>query len=79
MRTTTPTVTVATATSFGMTKVADGTAEACTTFAVVASTATANNFKATCAVSETAAVGTMHIGLYAATGAANTLTVSSEL
>lgn len=79
MRTTTPTVTVATAGSFGMTKVADGTAEACTTFAVVASTATANGFKATCAASETAAVGTMHIGLYANTGAANTLTVSSEL
>jgi hypothetical protein len=76
---TTPTVAVATATSFGMTKVADGTAEACTTFAVISSTATPNNFKATCAVSETAAVGTMHIGLYANTGAANTLTVSSEL
>lgn len=79
MRTTTPTVVIATATSFGMTKVADGTAEACTTFAVVTSTATANNFKATCAVSETAAVGTMHIGLYANTGASSTLTVSSEL
>ena len=73
-----PVVAVQTATSFGMTKVADGTAEACTTFAVVASTSTPNNAKLTCAVSETAAVGTMHIGLYANTGAANTLSVSSD-
>lgn len=74
----TPTVAVATATSFGMTKVADGTAEACTTLATVASTATVNTGKFTCAVSETAAVGTMHIGLYANTGAANTVTVSAD-
>ena len=73
-----PTVAVATATSFGMTKVADGTAEACSTLAVVASSATVSGFRATCAASETAAVGTMHIGLYANTGAANTLTVSAD-
>lgn len=73
-----PTIAVATATSFGMTKVADGTAEACTTLAIVASTATVNDAKFTCAVSETAAVGTMHIGLYANTGVANTVTVSAD-
>lgn len=73
-----PIAAVATATSFGMTKVADGTAEACTTLAVVASTANPQNVKLTCAVSETAAVGTMHIGLYANTGAGNTLSVNSD-
>lgn len=73
-----PVAAVATAASFGMTKVADGTAEACTTLAVVSSTSTPQNVKLTCAVSETAAVGTMHIGLYANTGAANTLTVNSD-
>jgi hypothetical protein len=73
-----PAVVVATATSFGMTKVADGTAGACSTLAIVASTATINNAKFTCALSETAAVGTMHIGLYANTGAANTVTVSAD-
>jgi hypothetical protein len=73
-----PTVAVATATSFGMTKAADGTAGACSTLAIVASTATVNNAKFTCALSETAAVGTMHIGLYANTGAANTVTVSAD-
>ena len=73
-----PIAAVATATSFGMTKVADGTAEACTTLSVVASTANPQNVKLTCAVSETAAVGTMHIGLYANTGAGNTLTVNSD-
>jgi len=74
----TPVVAVATATSFGMTKVADGTAEACTTLATVASSSNLNSIKLTCAVSETAAVGTMHIMLYAATGAANTITVSAD-
>jgi hypothetical protein len=73
-----PVAAVATATSFGMTKVADGTAEACTTLAVVASTSTPQTVKLTCAASETAAVGTMHIGLYANTGAGNTLTVNSD-
>lgn len=74
----TPVVAVATATSFGMTKVADGTAEACTTLATVASSSNLNSIKLTCAVSETAAVGTMHGMLYAATGAANTITVSAD-
>lgn len=69
---------VATATSFGMTKVADGTAEACTTLAVVSSSNNPQSVKLTCAVSETAAVGTMHLMLYAATGAANTITVNSD-
>lgn len=73
-----PTAVVLTATSFGMTKVADGTAEACTTLAVVASANNPDSVKLTCAVSETAAVGTMHIMLYANTGAANTLTVSAD-
>jgi len=73
-----PTAVVATATSFGMTKVADGTAEACTTLAVVSSANNPNSVKLTCAVSETAAVGTMHLGLYANTGAANTITVSAD-
>lgn len=73
-----PVAAVATAASFGMTKVADGTAEACTTLAVVASTSQPQGVKLTCAASETAAVGTMHIGLYADTGAANTLTVNSD-
>lgn len=75
---TTPTVAVATATSFGMTKVADGTAEACSTLATVASSGTPNNIKLTCAASETAAVGTMHIMLYANSGAGKTLTVSAD-
>ena len=74
----TPTAVVATATSFGMTKVADGTAAACSTLAVVASANNPNSIKLTCALSETAAVGTMHLMLYAATGAANTLTVSAD-
>jgi len=74
----TPVVAVAAATSFGMTKVADGTAEACTTLATVASSSNLNSIKLTCAVSETAAVGTMHLMLYAATGAANTITVSAD-
>lgn len=73
-----PAIVVATPTSFGMTKVADGTAEACTTFAIVTATATTNNAKFSCAVSETAAVGTMHIGLYADTAAANTVTFSAD-
>jgi len=73
-----PTIAVATATSFGMTKVADGTAGACSTLAIVASTATLYSAKFTCALSETAAVGTMHVGLYANTGAANTVTFSSD-
>lgn len=72
-----PVAAVATATSFGMTKVADGTAEACTTLAVVASSNTPQQIGLTCAVSETAAVGTMHIGLYANTGVANTIKVNS--
>lgn len=73
-----PTAVVATATSFGMTKVADGTAAACSTLAVVSSANNPNSVKLTCALSETAAVGTMHLMLYAATGAANTLTVSAD-
>lgn len=73
-----PAVVVTTAASFGMTKAADGTAGACTTLAVVASTATVNDAKFTCALSETAAVGTAKIGLYANTGAANTMTVSAD-
>ena len=73
-----PAVVVATATSFGMTKAADGTAGACSTLATVASSGNANSIKLTCALSETAAVGTMHIMLYAATGAANTITASAD-
>lgn len=69
---------VSAATSFGMTKVADGTAEACTTLAVVASSNTATSIGLTCAVSETAAVGTMHLMLYANTGVGNTITVNSD-
>lgn len=69
---------VATATSFGMTKAADGTAEGCTTLAVVSSSNNPQSVKLTCAVSETAAVGTMHLMLYANTGAANTITVNSD-
>jgi hypothetical protein len=74
----TPVVVIATATSFGMTKVADGTAEACSTLAAIASSSNLNSIKFSCAASETAAVGTMHIMLYAATGAANTITVSAD-
>ena len=74
----TPTIAVATATSFGMTKVADGTAGACSTLAVTSSSATPNSWGATCALSETAAVGTMHRMIYANTGAANTITVSAD-
>lgn len=73
-----PTAVVNTATSFGMTKVADGTAEACTTLAVVSSANNPNSVKLTCAVSETAAVGTMHLMLYANTGATNLITVSAD-
>lgn len=75
---TSPTSVVATATSFGMTKVADGTAEGCTTFSVIASSNTPNSIGLNCNVSETAAVGTMHRMLFANTGAANTLTVSAD-
>ena len=73
-----PVAAVATATSFGMTKVADGTAEASTTTAVVASSNNPNSIKLTMAASETAAVGTMHLMLYANTGAANTISVNSD-
>ena len=69
---------VATATSFGMTKVADGTAEACSTLAVVASSNNPQSIGLTCAASETAAVGTMHIMLYANAGAGKTITVNSD-
>lgn len=74
----TPTVAVATSNSFGMTKAADGTAEACTTLVLTASSATTNAWSALCSVSETAAVGTMHQFLYANSGAANTITVSAD-
>ena len=74
----TPTSAVSTATSFGMTKVADGTAEACTTLAVVASSNNLNSIGLSCAVSETAAVGTGHIMLYAATGATHLITASAD-
>jgi len=73
-----PTVVIATSNSFGMTKVADGTAEACTTLVLTASSATTNAWSALCSVSETAAVGTMHQFLYANSGAANTITVSAD-
>lgn len=73
-----PTVVVATSNSFGMTKTADGTAEACTTLVLTASSATQNAFSALCSVSETAAVGTGHQFIYANSGAANTITVSSD-
>lgn len=73
-----PVAAVATATSFGMTKTADGTAEACSTLAVVASSNNPNSINLTCAASETAAVGTMHLMLYANTGATKTITVSSD-
>lgn len=75
---TTPTSLVATATSFGMTKAADGTAGACSTLAVIASSNTPNTVGLTCALSETAAVGTMHRMIYANSGVANTLTVSAD-
>lgn len=74
----TPVSVVATATSFGMTKVADGTAGACSTLAVIASSNTPNTVGLTCALSETAAVGTGHRLIYANTGVANTLTVSAD-
>lgn len=75
---TVPTPVINTATSFGMTKVADGTAEACTTFAVVASAANVNNVTLSCTVSETAAVGTMHLMIGGASGATNLLAVSAD-
>lgn len=73
-----PTAAVTTATSFGMTSVAAGAAGACSTLAVIASANSLNSLKLSCALSETAAVGTMHIMLYAATGAANLLTASAD-
>jgi hypothetical protein len=74
---TTPTSVVATATSFGMTKVADGTAGACSTLAVISSSNTPNSIGLTCALSETATVGTGHRMIYANSGT-NTLTVSAD-
>lgn len=73
-----PVSAVSTAASFGMTEVANGSAEACSTLAVVASSNTPTQIGLTCAASETAAVGTMHIMLYADTGATHTLTVNSD-
>lgn len=75
---TTPTTTVATATSFGKTKAADGTAGACSTLAAIASSNTPNSAGLTCALSETAAVGTMGRLIYANSGASNTLIVSAD-
>ena len=74
---TTPTSVVLTATSFGMTKAADGTAGACSTLAVISSGSSPNSVGLTCALSETAAVGTGHRMIYANSGA-NTLTVSAD-
>ncbi|HEY1858655.1 hypothetical protein [Acidocella sp.] len=75
---TTPTVVVTTSTSFGMTKVADGTAEACATLALTSTSATQTAFSLLCSVSETAAVGTMHQMIGGNTGVGNTITVSAD-
>lgn len=74
---TAPAAVVLTATSFGKTKVADGTAGACSTLAVIASSATTNSYGFTCALSETAAVGTMARLIGGNTAATNTITFSS--
>lgn len=73
-----PTVVVLTAQSFGKTKVADGTAGACSTLALVASSATTDAFGVTCALSETAAVGTMGVIIGANTATTNTVSASAD-
>lgn len=73
-----PTVVVTTSNSFGMTKVADGTAEACTTLVLTATSATQQAFSVLCSVSETAAVGTGHQFIGGNSGVGNTITVSAD-
>jgi hypothetical protein len=73
-----PTTAVTTSTSFGITKVADGTATTCTTLAVIASSATVNSFGVTCAHSDTAAVGAASALIGAATGATNLVTAWAD-
>lgn len=74
---TTPTVAIATATSFAVT-VPAGTTQACTTLATIASSGGANQIALSCTVSANLAAGNASRFTYSNTGAANTITVTAD-
>ena len=74
---TTPTVAVATATSFAVT-VPAGTTQACTTLAAVASTNSPTAIELSCTVAANLVAGSASRFTYSNTGATNTVTVSAD-